>query len=91
MVSGEGERRSRRIASLFDALDIRYQPFDRPRPEMVAAIGGSHQNCPTLLLNDDAPDHPVVIRAGAARFIDNARDIGVYFAYRYATAHPRGG
>lgn len=77
--------------ALRDTLDIRYQPLARPRPDMTALLGEAHQNCPTLALSPDAPGHPVVKRAGDARFIDNARDIGVYFAHRYGTAHPRGG
>jgi hypothetical protein len=76
--------------ALIHALDIRYQPIERPRAEMVAFLGEAHQNCPTLMLADDAPDHAVVQRAGAVRLIDNARDIGVYFAYRFGAAHPRG-
>ena len=76
--------------ALIHTLDIRYQPIERPRAEMVALLGAEHQNCPTLVLADDAPAHDIVKSANRARFIDNARDIGVYFAHRYGGAYPRG-
>jgi uncharacterized membrane protein len=76
--------------ALMHTLDIRYQPLARPRAEMVALLGEDHQNCPTLVLSEHAPGHTVVQTAKGARYIDNARDIGVYFAHRYGVAHPRG-
>jgi hypothetical protein len=76
--------------ALVHTLDIRYQPIERPRAEMVALLGAEHQNCPTLVLEGQAPGHDVVKSANGARYIDNARDIGVYFAHRYGVAYPRG-
>ncbi len=79
------------------ALDIRYQPLAKPRPDMVALLGAEHQNCPTLILGKTADPGPSSADGGAnvktangARFVDNARDIAKYFAYRYGTPYPRG-
>ncbi len=78
--------------ALKEAVEIRYQPISRPRAEMVALLGEAHQNCPTLLLHDNAPDALEVEakRANGCRFFDNARDIGAYYAEIYGTAYPRG-
>ena len=74
-----------------EAIDIRYQPIYRPRLEMTGLFGEEHQNCPTLMLSDDADAGEVPIKkANGARLIDNARDIAKYFAHRYGTAFPRG-
>jgi hypothetical protein len=74
------------------ALDIRYQPLARPRPDMVALLGADNQNCPTLILSKIAEAGPYanVKTANGARFLDNARDIARYFAHRYGTPFPRG-
>jgi len=76
-----------------EALDIRYQPIQRPREEMVDLfLGDKHQNCPTLVLNEASPgsEHAKIQTANGHRFLDNARDIGKYFADRYGTPFPRG-
>ena len=78
--------------AILATLDIRYQPIARPRSELVNMLGTENQNCPTLVLADEAdagPDAEVKCAAGY-RFLDNARDIGKYFAYRYGTPFPRG-
>ena len=75
-----------------EALHIRYMPIDRPRVAMVEMLGESHQNCPTLVLDSKA-EIPVNVRTKSANghtFIDNARDIGMYFAHIYGTPFPRG-
>ena len=74
------------------ALDIRYQPLARPRPQIVALIGPENQNCPTLILSKEANAGPYahVKTANGVRFLDNARDIAKYFAHRYGTPFPRG-
>ena len=75
-----------------EALDICYQPIERPRADLVSRLGERHQNCPTLILADDADAGPQarVREAGGYRFINNARDIATYFAHRYGTPYPRG-
>ncbi|MEL7491787.1 MAG: DUF3088 family protein [Pseudomonadota bacterium] len=75
-----------------DSVEIRYQPIARPRAEMVALLGDAHQNCPTLVLHETAPgsDHAAIREENGRRFIDNARDMGKYFADRYGAPFPRG-
>lgn len=75
-----------------EAMNIRYMPIDRPRVPMVEMLGEAHQNCPTLVLDAKA-EIPIDVRTKLANghtFIDNARDIGVYFAHNYGTPFPRG-
>ena len=75
-----------------EALDIRYQRIERPREEMVDFfLSDKHQNCPMLVLNEASPGAEAVEikTANGERFIDNARDIGKYFAQRYGTPFPR--
>ncbi|MEM8772281.1 MAG: DUF3088 family protein [Pseudomonadota bacterium] len=79
------------------SLEVRYQPLDHPRPGLVAMLGEGRWNCPTLILSDDVDPGPKanvrqssVPESGDARFLDNARDIGLYFAYRFGTPEPRG-
>ena len=78
--------------ALKEALEIRYQPIARPRAEMTAMLGEDHQNCPTLVIvsDDGAKSVPGLQESGGYRFLDNARDIGSYFAVKYGTAFPRG-
>ncbi len=75
-----------------EALEIRYQPIARPRAEMVELLGEEYQNCPTLILAETADPGPFAApkTASGQRFLDNARDIGKYFAHRYGTPFPRG-
>ncbi|NOX84024.1 MAG: DUF3088 domain-containing protein [Alphaproteobacteria bacterium] len=78
--------------AILHGLDIRYQPIARPRAEMVDMLGEEHQNCPTLVLAQgvDAGADTYVKTANGHSFLDNARDIGKYFAHRYGVAVPRG-
>jgi hypothetical protein len=74
------------------SVEMVYQPIDRPRPDLVARLGDKNQNCPTLILGEGSPDFEncgIMTRRGE-RFINNARDIGRYWAQRYGTAIPRG-
>lgn len=75
-----------------ETLEIRYQPIERPRAEMVELLGEEYQNCPTLILAETADPGPFAApkTANGQRFLDNARDIGKYFAHRYGTPFPRG-
>ncbi len=75
-----------------ESLDIRYQPIEKPRPEMTALLGEGRQNCPTLVLHADSPDalSARILTHDGRRFLDNARDIGTYYAERFGTPSPRG-
>ena len=75
-----------------EAVDIRYQPIHKPRAKMVEILGDKNQNCPTLVLAEDSPefDDCGIMRKGGLRFINNARDIGKYYAARFGTPFPRG-
>lgn len=75
-----------------EALDIHYQPIERPRADLVNLLGAEHQNCPTLVLHEASPDasSATITTANGQRFLNNARDIGKYFFDRYGTPFPRG-
>ena len=74
------------------SLDIRYQPIDKPRPDMTVLFGEARQNCPTLLLAAASPGaaNARILTHEGRRFLDNARDIGKYYAERFGTPAPRG-
>ena len=74
-----------------DALDIVYEPIDHPRPQLTELLGAGEWNCPTLILAADADPgpHATVKAENGRRLLDNARDIGRYFAHRYGTPLPR--
>ncbi len=74
------------------SLDISYQPIGKPRAQMTAMLGAQHQNCPMLVLHAQSPDfeHCGIMQANGHRFINNARDIGLYYTQRFATPAPRG-
>ncbi len=76
-----------------EAVEIVYEPIDHPRPQLTALLGEGEWNCPTLVLAagaDPGPDAHVNEQNGR-RMLDNARDIGKYFAHRFGTPMPRGG
>ena len=75
-----------------EAMEIHYQPIAHPRPGLVALLGEGAWNCPTLVLAEgaDPGPHAEVKTAQGLKFIDNARDIGKYFAHRFGTPFPRG-
>jgi hypothetical protein len=72
-----------------ETLDVVYQPVDHPRLALTALLGEGQWNCPTLILGSESPDGPGVKTATAARYIDNARNMGRYWAALYGTAVPR--
>ena len=74
-----------------EALEIVYQPIDHPRPQLTSLLGAGDWNCPSLLLGEGADAGPdaTVIEVNGRRLLDNARDIGKYFAWRYGTPFPR--
>lgn len=76
---------------LGDRLDIRIVDYPRPRPEMVELLGEANQNCPTLVVADDARESPsdvAVKRTNGRRFVDNAKAIGEYLAATYGIGRP---
>jgi len=75
-----------------ESLDIVYQGIETPRSQMVELLGKHHQNCPTLVLSLASPkfDGCAIQTERGVNFIDNARDIGRYYAHRYGTPFPRG-
>ena len=75
-----------------ESVDIHYQPIARPRADLVERLGDKNQNCPTLILNADSPrfEDCGILRKNGHYFINNARDIGVYYSKRYGTPQPRG-
>lgn len=73
------------------SVDIRYQPFDKPRMEMTALLGDAPQNCPTLVLDAGSPRFDMTkSTAEGVAYVDSARGIGLYYAARFGTATPRG-
>lgn len=78
--------------AILPSLDIRYQPIEKPRPEMAALLGDATQNCPTLVLDALSPGVAAsrLKKRNGLRFLDNARDIGAYYAERFGAPHPRG-
>lgn len=76
-----------------ESLEIHYQEIEKPRANLVELLGSEYQNCPTLVLNDASPEFSEcgIQTINGVRFIDNARDIGKYYAYRFGTPLPRGG
>lgn len=76
-----------------ESIDISYQPLATPRKEMTNLLGNSHQNCPTLVLlnNSELYEGCGIRLSNGNHFIDNARDIGRYYAKRFGTPTPRGG
>ncbi len=76
---------------LADRLDVRVMDYPRPRATMVEMLGEAHQNCPTLVIADDArelPGHITVGTSNGRRFVDNAKAIGEYLAAAYGIGRP---
>ena len=80
------------FSAIKESVNIMYQPITKPRADIVALLGDKNQNCPTLLLSDESPlyDNCGIMRKNGHRFINNACDIGKYYAQRYGTPYPRG-
>lgn len=72
-----------------ETLDVRYESVTHPRSGLVAQLGEGTWNCPTLTLAPSSPNGPGVQTHGGVRYIDNARDLGRYWAALYGTAEPR--
>lgn len=78
--------------SIRDSLEIMYQPLEKPRAGLVERLGDKNQNCPTLVLAQESPlfDALTIPQKNGHRFLNNARDIGKYYALRFGTPWPRG-
>jgi len=78
--------------SIKESVEIVYEPIEKPRTEIVALLGDKNQNCPTLVLSDASPNYEDagIMQKNGHRFINNARDIGRYYAQRFGTPYPRG-
>jgi hypothetical protein len=76
---------------LVEKLDVRITDYPRPRAAIVELLGEAHQNCPTLVIADDArelPGHVLVKSVNGRRFVDNAKAIGEYLAAAYGISRP---
>ncbi len=75
-----------------ETLDIQRQGIAYPRPALVALLGEGRWNCPTLAVASNAPDAEGVTikRSNGVLYIDNACDIGRYFAVVLGRPVPRG-
>lgn len=72
-----------------ETLEVVYQPVRHPRSGLVARLGAGQWNCPTLVLGEGSPEGPGVQSSNHVRYVDNARDLGRYWAALYGTAVPR--
>ena len=75
-----------------DSVIVNHQPIHRPRPYLTERLGEKNQNCPTLILHPDSPRYEGsgILRKNGHYFINNARDIEVYYSKRFGTPYPRG-
>ncbi|NNL90206.1 MAG: DUF3088 domain-containing protein [Marinicaulis sp.] len=75
-----------------ESLEIHYEPLAHPRGGLTSLLGEGNWNCPTLVIADgaDAGESATVRTENGRQFLDNARDIGKYFAHKFGTATPRG-
>ena len=84
------------VLASFPALEFSLkrirETLDHPREGLVAVLGEGAWNCPTLVLDADSPALPNcnIKSSNGTRYIDNARDIGRYWAARFGTSVPRG-
>lgn len=76
---------------LRDLLDIVRVDYPRPRPVLVERLGEDHQNAPTLILAQAAPDagpHGEIQSANGLRFLSDARPITRWLAAKYDLPAP---
>lgn len=78
--------------SIKESVEIRFQPIAKPRLELVELFGEGNQNCPTLMLAETSPVYEGcgIKTHNKHQFIDNALDIGRYYANRFGMPFPRG-
>lgn len=75
-----------------ESLTIQYVGIERPRVAITDVLGEANQNAPTLMLHAESPVYEGcgTQNHNGQSFIDNARDIGRYYALRFGTPFPRG-
>ena len=75
-----------------DSVNIIYVSIEKPRAAMSEILGDKNQNAPTLVLSQSSPEFEDcgIMHYRGQRFINNARDVGKYYAARYGTPYPRG-
>lgn len=76
---------------LREALDIVRVDYPRPRAALVERLGEDHQNAPTLILAEPAPDagpHGEIQQANGLSFLSDARPITRYLAAKHGLAAP---
>ena len=76
---------------LREVLAIVRVDYARPRAALVERLGEEHQNAPTLILAQAAPDagpHGEIQRANGLSFLSDARPITRWLAARYGLAAP---
>ncbi len=77
--------------ALRDALEIVHVDYARPRAPLVERLGEDHQNAPTLVLAEVAPDagpHGEILSANGLSFLTDARRITRYLAAKHGLAAP---
>lgn len=77
--------------ALREALEIVYVDYARPRAALVARLGEAHQNAPTIILAQAAPDagpHGEIHFANDLSFLTDARPITRYLASKHGLAAP---
>ncbi len=80
------------FSAIKESVEIIYQSIAKPRADIVTLLGEKNQNCPTLVLSQDSPvyENCGIMQKNGHRFINNARDMGKYYAARFGTPYPRG-
>lgn len=76
---------------LRDVLDIVRVDYARPRPALVERLGEAHQNAPTLILAEAAPDagpHGEIQSANGLSFLSDARPITRWLAAKHGLPAP---
>lgn len=77
--------------ALREALEIVHVDYVRPRTALVERLGEDHQNAPTLVLAQAAPDagpHGEILSANGLSFLTDARPITRYLAAKHGLAAP---
>lgn len=77
--------------TLRETLEIVYVDYARPRAALVERLGEDHQNAPTLILAEAAPDagpHGEILSSNGLSFLTDARPITRYLAVKHGLAAP---
>ena len=77
--------------ALRETLEIVRVDYARPRGALIARLGEAHQNAPTLILAEAAPDagpYGEIHSANGLSFLTDARPITRYLAAKHGLAAP---